>query len=156
MAGLATITESYEIAARSLLGDDVKESDRLCSSSSGFPCVRTVTFAGFSTRETACSAATNGQTEDGCTTNEECSAVVLRWCGLRDYNAVGRFSSLTCASECVRALAANGFTATSISTVALIGGERIDALVGVHSDDLSLVDQASAVMRTGKAQVCRF
>ena len=122
----------------------------------GVPVRTYLTFAGFSTREIAYSAATDGQIEDGRTANEECSAVVLRWCGLRDYNAVGRFSSLTCASECVRVLAAKGFTATSISTVALIGEERIDALVGIHSDDLSLVDQASAVMRTLNARVCCF
>jgi hypothetical protein len=156
MAGLATITQSHEIAAQSVHSDAIKEADRLCFSSLGFPYARSAALAGFSNLEVACSAATDGQTGDGRNPHEECSAVVLRWCGLRDYNAVGRFSSLQFASECVRVLAASGFTETSISAVALIGGERIDALVGIHSDDLRLVDQASAVMRSLNARVCCF
>ena len=88
--------------------------------------------------------------------NRADSAVALRWCGLRDYNTIGQFSSLTCATECVRLLAAKGFAQGSISTVALIGDERIHALVGVHSDDVRDVDLASAVMRAANARVCCF
>ena len=84
------------------------------------------------------------------------STVVLLWCGLRDYNTIGRFSSLTHATECVRVLAAKGFTQRSMSTVAVIGDEQIQALVGVHSDDLGAVDRASAVMRAANARVCCF
>jgi hypothetical protein len=85
-----------------------------------------------------------------------CNAVVLRWCGLRVYNTIGQFSSLTCASECVRTLNESGFTSGSISTVALFGDNGIEALVGVHSDDARDVDRASAMMRAAKARVCCF
>jgi hypothetical protein len=53
-------------------------------------------------------------------------------------------------------LAAKGFMASSVSTVALIDDERIHALVGVHSDDRRDVDRASAVMRAARARVCCF
>ena len=90
------------------------------------------------------------------TANRVDDAVVLRWCGLRSYNTIGRFSSLACATECIRGLAATGFTLASISTVALFGDERIDALVGVHSDDVRDADRASAVMLAADARVCCF
>ena len=155
MAGLAIITESQEIAARSLLGDGLRRSDAISRVEN--PAKVTLrAYRNPDEMEHSRPDSLMRQIEDRRTANEECRAVVLRWCGLRDYNAVGRFSSLTSASECVRVLAAKGFTETSISTVALIGGERIDALVGIHSDDLSRVDQASAVMRAVNARVCFF
>jgi hypothetical protein len=83
-------------------------------------------------------------------------AVVLRWCGLSRYNAIGRFASLHRASECVHLLAADGFGSSSLSTVALIDDERIHALVGVHSDDVLEVDRAAVVMRGAHARVCIF
>ena len=102
------------------------------------------------------SAAVAESAESVCDANEDCDVVVLHWCGLRDHNAVVGISSLSDASECVRVLAATGFTATSISTVALVGGQRIDALVGVHSDDPSRIGQASEVMRAASAHVWEF
>jgi hypothetical protein len=89
-------------------------------------------------------------------TSSAISPVVLHWCGLRAYNTIGRFSSLACATECIHRLAATGFTLASISTAALFGDERIDALVGVHSDDVRDADRASAVMRAANARVCCF
>src|SRR5688572_6326037 len=102
-----------------LLGDGIKGSSRTCRTSRESGPAHSVTLAAPSTLGIACSAVTDGHTEGGLNANEECTAVVLRWCGLRDYNTVGRFSSLPCASECVRVLAASGFTETSISAVAL-------------------------------------
>jgi hypothetical protein len=83
-------------------------------------------------------------------------AVVMRWCGLRRYNAIGRFASVRGATECVRLLGADGFGSSSLSTVAVIDDERINALVGIHSDDVLVVDRAAVVMQRAHARVCVF
>jgi hypothetical protein len=82
--------------------------------------------------------------------------VVLLWCGLRDHNAIGRFSSLDRGTDCVRELATKGFTRASISAVVLMADGEMHALVGVHSDERARVDEASALMRAANARVCCF
>jgi hypothetical protein len=82
--------------------------------------------------------------------------VVVRWCGLSRYNAIGRFSSFGQASEAVRLLSHIGVTDTSLSTAALVTGTAIDALIGAHSDDDQLVDRALRMMRSVGGRSCYF
>jgi hypothetical protein len=96
-------------------------------------------------------------TDEGCIdATRHDDTVVLLWCGLRDHNAIARFSSLDRGTDCVRELATKGFTRTSISAVVLMADGEMHALVGVHSDERARVDEASALMRAAKARVCCF
>jgi hypothetical protein len=80
--------------------------------------------------------------------NEERRLIVVRWCGLRRHNAVGRFLTPTRANEAVRALSNAGVTEATLSTIAIITDHEVEALIGAHSEDEHLVERACDVMRS--------
>ncbi|MEO8694406.1 MAG: hypothetical protein ABI658_12870 [Acidimicrobiales bacterium] len=83
--------------------------------------------------------------------------VVVRWSGLRRHNAIARFSSMASATAVVRRLSEVGVTDASLSTAAIFPEDgAVEALVGVHSDDESLVRRACAVMRDLGSRPCCF